>query len=513
MLYINRLEADIYNTLPLCAEKINSMLGKMVTWHSEDGNLPGYINSDGVNANTATNWKILYAKVYKGDIINFAGGVSGVYRAGYTDKEPTQGFKLSEIIPTDTTSPYIATRNGYFCISDQVDSVSLEVKNEIIDINSIAEDVSEIKSDIEVHPIFPLVPISKINDYYIDKNGRFTQLNSQQVKIYEITEDNKYFIGVKSINSYYALCAWFSEIPTVESAPILTIPWTESVDLMQAAPVGANYLAISSYVTDYDNNDLNAFSETTVKYAMDEIQSIISANKYIYKRCLYIGDSISTSNNYKWKKLIEDAYNLYYVRDISGQLAPADGGITVIPPQEESQILAQKSIWYRCAGNRMSIYDFDIISLFGGTNDMVDSSLPIGTINDIPYVDDASGFDEGTVTDVRPETLTFASALMGCIEMLKRDFANKEIIIGTVMPCGGVYGNWTDPVTGLSASEAIANLQVRIANKYALKVIPFYWNVRTSANASNNTFSLDGIHPNLPCALRMRAALAEILCL
>ena len=42
----------------------------------------------------------------------------------------------------------------------------------------------------------------------------------------------------------------------------------------------------------------------------------------------------------------------------------------------------------------MSIYDFDMISLFGGTNDMSSDTCIIGTVDDIAYVDDATTFSE-----------------------------------------------------------------------------------------------------------------------
>ena len=236
--------------------------------------------------------------------------------------------------------------------------------------------------------------------------------------------------------------------------------------------------------------------------------------KYKNKKFLYIGDSISTKDNYKWKGFLEKNYLLQYVRDLSGELAPANGGITIMPPITESNDIAQKSIWYRCANNRMSIYEFDVISLFGGTNDMTNENLVIGNVEDVAFVDNVNGFSsDDNVTDVRPDNLSLASALRGCILMLKRDFPNKEIIIPTVMPCGGQYGNWTDQSSGLRASEAIAEMQMKMAEKYELKAIPLYWSMNYPNMDNNRIWVKDGVHPNMQGALNIQRMFAQILCL
>lgn len=172
-------------------------------------------------------------------------------------------------------------------------------------------------------------------------------------------------------------------------------------------------------------------------------------------------------------------------------------------------------MWYRCAQKRMSIYSFDMISLFGGTNDMTKESLKIGTVDDVAYVDNTEGITDldENCTSEKPAELSFASALKGCVLMLKRDFPGKEIVIPTVMPCGGIYGNWTDKDTGLKASEAIAYLQLRVAEKYGLKAIPLYWDMRTTENAAYNWADQWGVHPNYQGALRVQALYAQTLCL
>ena len=228
---------------------------------------------------------------------------------------------------------------------------------------------------------------------------------------------------------------------------------------------------------------------------------------YIFKMCLYIGDSVSTANIYKWKLYIEDIYKIQYIRDNSS-LPPANGGIRVIPPMadESSVATANKSIWYRCANNRMSIYTFDMISLLGGFNDL--NTYPsLGTINDKPYVDDASTFTTPSdYTDTWSDSLSFAQCYMGCIEMLKRDFPDKEIVIATVYPTS--YGTATDANTGLSRSESMAILQCQVANKYGLKCVPLYWMFSQNA-VSAMTF--DGVHPNPVLARQMASKYAEVL--
>lgn len=227
---------------------------------------------------------------------------------------------------------------------------------------------------------------------------------------------------------------------------------------------------------------------------------------YIFKRCLYIGDSVSTANNYNWKKYIEDTYRVQYLRDSS--LPPANGGIKVIPTMadESSVATANKSIWYRCANNRMSIYTFDMISLLGGFNDL--NNYPsLGTINDKPYVDDASTFaTPSDYTDVWTDSLSFAQCYMGCIEMLKRDFPDKEIVLATVYPTS--YGTATDANTGLSRSESMAILQCQVANKYGLRCVPLYWMFAQNAIYA---MTLDGVHPNPVLARQMASKYAEVL--
>lgn len=275
----------------------------------------------------------------------------------------------------------------------------------------------------------------------------------------------------------------------------------------------------------YPASDLGV--KDTLKIAL--IQARKSSN-FAGETCLFIGDSVSTANNYKWKGILETNYNLKYARDISDQLAPANGGITIIPPTTEASDNANKSIWYRCAQQRMGIYTFDYISLFGGTNDMNASAHPnieLGTTNDAPYVDTLDGFSSeiaATLTATRPATLTYAAALMGCIEMLHRDFPTKKIILPTVFPCRDSYGNETD-ASGMRLSERMAILQMQIANKYSggtssasdrnygVVAVPFYWYTRTFENSVAGAMSRDGVHPNLAQARSMAILFAENLLL
>ena len=297
-------------------------------------------------------------------------------------------------------------------------------------------------------------------------------------------------------------------------------------------PVGAKYLALAQK---------DMFNECSI-YAFIDFSTELSGtyhNNYKDKTCIYIGDSISTENNYRWKGLLESEYGLKYVRGGSG-LWPANGGITLRPPKTERQENELKSIWYRCAEQRMQDYNFDIISLFGGTNDMTNSNLPIGDVDAdgnyadiadiVPYVDDASSFaTPANYNDVWRSDLSFAECLKGCIEMLHRDFPTKPIMLCTVLPCGGNYGNWVynksgSPMDGVIMSERMAIVATRIAEYYFrqgwnIYAVPFYWGIRTitSIAAFTNWLTpeygggVDGVHPNRVCAIRMVDCVRESL--
>jgi hypothetical protein len=103
--------------------------------------------------------------------------------------------------------------------------------------------------------------------------------------------------------------------------------------------------------------------------------------------------------------------------------------------------------------------------------------------------------------------------------MLHRDFSDKPIIVCSVLPCGGNYGNWVyehegSPMNGVIMSERMAIIAMRIVNYYQAKGwdiwgVPFYWGVRTVnsvaafSNWITNPASIDGVHPNRLCAVRM----------
>lgn len=501
------------------------------------GTFKGYLKSNGTwgNITETSSFDTNYYQVKKGEILKiYHIGGTNVAKYGFFLNVPSSTVYPDIYKPNtdDTTKDIIiAPDDGYITLSNSTDN------------NRKCYRISSVQSLIDAAQIVPSDIIPIVSSGYIKGNGTISNYGSTSValscrcwqleagKIYKLYCSDLEGAYANSDNGKYLIGYGLNSIIPESNGAIdyFYDMYLGGKNIMEITPQSNTYLLVNlgnnsniiKYFSLYEKKG-NAWIEVWQKF--DEIDAKTAATNeelaritspYDEKKCLYIGDSISTKNNYQWKGFLESAYNLKYVRDISGQLAPASGGITVKPRvEDESETpISQKSIWYRCAENRMSIYDFDIISLFGGTNDMVDESLTIGTENDVPYVDDTSSFTEGTVTDIWSENLTFAQCLMGCIEMLKRDFPTKEIVICTVMPCGASYGNWTDPVTGLIASEAIANLQVRIADKYELKVIPFYWNVRTVENTHNYTFSKDRVHPNLPCALRMRASFAEILCL
>lgn len=78
--------------------------------------------------------------------------------------------------------------------------------------------------------------------------------------------------------------------------------------------------------------------------------------------------------------------------------------------------------------------------------------------------------------------------------MIKRDFPNAEIIIPSVLVCENAYGCWIPTEETLSASEIIAMCQVKIAQIYSLRFIPWYWSERNKNTLS--VFSRDGVHPS-----------------
>lgn len=291
---------------------------------------------------------------------------------------------------------------------------------------------------------------------------------------------------------------------TVPTANISSISYIEVYLFKWGSPSAIDIKIANLIITD------DIFDAAPVqRFSGDYLTAFMHPNNYIGKRCLYIGDSISTENNYGWKQMIETTYQLCWVRGMPGQLAPANGGITVRPLQADESSLANsaKSIWYRCAGARMNIYSFDIISLFGGTNDL-NSYTTIGETTDKPYVDDASTFGTpADYTDTWTNALTFAQCLMGCVEMLRRDFPNNEIILATPYPMS--YGTATDPDTNLPKSETIAQMIVKIGYKYGLKVVPLYWGIFTQSVC--RAFTRDGVHPNDVLARQMAIKYAQVL--
>ena len=277
---------------------------------------------------------------------------------------------------------------------------------------------------------------------------------------------------------------------------ITDISLASDISLFAIANSGELYIA-NLIVTD----NINEGKQIVTKFNSNWTNKTIDL-PYAYKQCIYIGDSISTANNYKWKEFIEDTYTISYVRDTGSGLNPANGGRRVIPEVADESALSndKKSIWYRCAEARMRNFKFDIISLFGGTNDK-NAGTPLGTLNDIPFVDDVNSFDNpDNYTDIWTDTLTFAQCYKGCIEMLKRDFPDKEIVLVTVYPTQG-----DNP----SDAEAMAVLQCRIGNMYNLRVVPLFWNMMSYDALS--AYTLDGVHPNIVGARQIAIQFANVL--
>lgn len=437
---------------------------------------------------------IKYLKVKKGDFVKITVSIGTNYSAfALFKEEPTVSSKPVYFRPyTNEKDLYVMIPiDGYIASSsDKINALNIEL-GEYKDVNIIEYLSYYFYNSYNV--------VGTIDNYYFNNVGKFYRQIGQYCQYAFVKKGERVKI-MGGTNNVYAAWGFFKEIPTIESVPYDFVP----------------YSIYNTYFTAPEDGYILGSADKINNIYILKASEIPNVKKYTGKTCIYIGDSISTLNNYRWKGLLETNYNLNYVRDISEQLAPANGGISIMPNDDDDSLPNEnKSIWYRCAKKRMSIYSFDMISLFGGTNDMTKESLKIGTVDDVAYVDNTEGIitiDENCTSE-KPAELSFASALKGCILMLKRDFPGKEIVIPTVMPCGGIYGNWTDKNTELKASESIAYLQLRVAEKYGLKAIPLYWDMRTTENAAYNWADQWGVHPNYQGALRLQALFAQTLCL
>ena len=235
----------------------------------------------------------------------------------------------------------------------------------------------------------------------------------------------------------------------------------------------------------------------------------LGRNRYFNKRCL--------SGTWVWKNVLNWRYGLRSEDRKSSSdmsIAPAEGSITIAASNREgnsrsSSYSSKMSIWYKCAYHRMDIYDFDVISLFGGTNDAWwDETLypgGVGTADDIPYVDDASTFaDPSKYTDEYSDNLTFMQFYKGCIEMLRRDFPDKELILSTLFPLNSNYRLDYQITAGKTCrrDEWVSYLILQVARKYNLKCNAWYWNMYPPAGWSGNInigayIHHDGVHPSV----------------
>lgn len=283
------------------------------------------------------------------------------------------------------------------------------------------------------------------------------------------------------------------------------------VNLTAAQLTHATSVKIANLVITDDIQQLNIPTQEAYKPS-----DWLGRNRYFNKRCLFIGDSISTSGTWVWKNVLNWRYGLRSEDRKSSDMsiAPAEGSITIAASNKEgnsrsASYSSKMSIWYKCAYHRMDIYDFDVISLFGGTNDAWwdDTLYPggVGTADDIPYVDDASTFaDPSKYTDVYSDNLTFMQFYKGCIEMLRRDFPDKELILSTLFPLNSNYRLDYQIAEGKSCrrDEWVSYLILQVARKYNLKCNAWYWNMYPPAGWSGNVnigaiIHHDGVHPSV----------------
>ena len=480
------------------ADAVYREIGK---YKDAENSLPGYINSSGINAITGSPWDIKYVYVTKGTIIDSNGSVSGNFRAGFTNLEPSSGFMLDTIIPTDTTFPYVAERSGYFCISNS-GTWYLRTKTKFYPAAD-SDDVSVISER--------LTPLATYEGYYIDSSGVWRSLQKQAVRVYAVTPGGHYYRKASEGNPYMFV-GWCANLPSQGTVPDIVVPYSSGISDYQRAPATANYMLITGYKGDDSVDNIIYAYSADVPSKSRMLTSILDANtaasKNRSKKALYIGDSISTG--YNWREYIKNDYGLDF--EANNAAMPASvGGITLIPKQNETT--DYESIWWRCAESRLlnAGYTPSIISIFGGTNDMASISMPIGTAVDLPFVDDSNDFTEQTIdaSGVWPETITFCSALKGCILMMRRDFPDAEIIIPSVLYCGGSYGTWTPAGQTLIASEVIAKRQVEVAQTMGVRFVPWYWSERKESTI--DAFSRDGVHPSVAGARVMARWFADYM--
>lgn len=202
------------------------------------------------------------------------------------------------------------------------------------------------------------------------------------------------------------------------------------------------------------------------------------------KPIMFVGDSYSyngsattiygTPNKMFWE-ILQETHSANVMPQpasnpgTSPYMAPAKGGIPMIPPTTED---ANPSIWYRCAGGRMTGWKPGIIGLLGGRNDSLTVDK-LGTVADAAYVDNATGITDTNIVTTRPATLTYAAALKGCILMLKRDFPNANIVLWSYLP--GAFNNAT-------LELALATLQMQVAEYYGLTFVPIYFEAPQNVN-------------------------------
>lgn len=448
------------------------------------------------------------------------------YYASYAIFENVPDVNDSPIIyepleNTGNTFMLVVPRDGYLAVSGMnLNSNIKTYTNNKEYVQKIENSLNDhIKENEEYTNVFgeSIAEDGYILQYYINSSGAWTYLYGQTTKYWKVKKGEVYQC-VSGTPDAYSAYSIFDDIPTLESVPSIFVPRSDigNVSAFIVTVQKDGYLALSNQ-NFYASLHKKTKVDNEIKNIKKEIDSLASRDEYYGKTCIYIGDSISVMNNYKWKGLIENSYNIKYVRE-KEPLWPAQGGRTVIPTMADinnshTDANMTSSIWYRCAEKRMAIYDFDFISLFGGINDLSDG-LNLGTINDLPLVDKLEGFSEDkkqNLTTVRSDNPTFCQSYMGCIEMLRRDFPDKEIILCTVVFCGRGQKIVENYFGDISVAEKVAMLQMDIATKYGLKCVPLYWDMRGPKTNRQFSVSGDGVHPNLHGAIRLQTLYAQTL--
>lgn len=257
-------------------------------------------------------------------------------------------------------------------------------------------------------------------------------------------------------------------------------------------------LALNDVLSTYDDAFYIADADGNVIFKADK-EGIAGLNMggssakspYKDKILLSIGDSLSAHD--KWQKWLVEWWGCMFDTDKNvngdGDYPPmAKGGTAVFPNSTDSIYIRALSA---------SHYNPDIIVVYAGQNDVpyfcsdteVNSSA-VGTIDDVPYkktvpyteLGESEYADYTSWYEGRP---TLYSYCMGLIENLLTSCPKAQIIVLTPMQM------WTSDGTQSVGRKQLVTTWHDICNKYALPIIDL-WN-----ESGVNAFNMNEYYPNV----------------